>query len=85
MQKMNKNLHAHPSQTEKPVQKRHYKYSLERRGILSPTHPTRAVDGADGTARIAIPAPVRHAFGPCVRVCPSRGADRNGWNGHVVW
>jgi hypothetical protein len=55
---------------------------LERGRIFPSTNPSRAVDGTDGAACVAVSAAVRHAFGPSVRVDPRTvGNWRNGRSG----
>ena len=55
--------------------------SLEWGGILSSANPPRRIDGADGTASIAITTPMRHALGARVRV---KGIVRDGRHGHIA-
>ena len=51
-------------------------YLLEWSGILSSANPSRAVQGAHGTAGVAVAAAMGHALGPGIRV---EGSIGGGW------
>ena len=55
---------------------------LERRRVLPPTDPARAVDGAHGAAGIAVSTAMGHALSACVRIDEAVGGD--GWDGDVA-
>lgn len=44
--------------------------SLERRGVFSAPHLSWVVDGGNGRAGVAVPAPIRHGLCAGVRVDP---------------
>lgn len=53
---------------------------LERRGVLPPADTTRAIEGADSAAGVAVPAAVCHALGAGVRVDILAIVVRAAWN-----
>ena len=52
---------------------------LERGGIFPSANPSRAVDGADGAAGIAVTAAVGHALGAGVGIDPSAVGNGRHW------